>query len=75
MMCVFFCQITRTTELRMFFFFAYFQETKSLLLNCKTVFFFFFFGIWTISKVFIEFVTLLLLFYYSGFFGHRHVGS
>ena len=44
MMCVFFCQITRTTELRMFFFFAYFQETKSLLLNCKTVFFFFFLG-------------------------------
>ena len=43
MMCVFFCQITRTTELRIFFF-AYFQETKSLLLNCKTVFFFFGYG-------------------------------
>ena len=26
---------------------------------------------WTIFKIFIEFVTILLLFYVSGFFGHK----
>ena len=30
---------------------------------------------WTIFKVFIEFVTLLLLFYVFGFLAARHVGS
>ena len=37
--------------------------------------FFFFFLMWTILKVFIEFVTMLLLFYGLGFLAARHVGA
>ena len=33
------------------------------------------FLMWTISKVFIEFVTILLLFYVSGFLNTRRMGS
>ena len=35
---------------------------------------FFFFLMWTISKTFIEFVTILLLFYLFGSFGHEAYG-
>ena len=41
-------------------------------------FFFFFFKIflmWTLFEVFIEFVTILLLFYVLVFLATRHVGS
>ena len=37
--------------------------------------FFFFFLMWIIFKVFIEFVTILLLFYVLLFLTMRHVGS
>ena len=36
---------------------------------------FFFFLMWTIFEVFIEFVTILLLFYVLVFLATRHVGS
>ena len=40
------------------------------------IFFFFLdFLMWASFKVFIEFVTILLLFYVSGFFATRHVRS
>ena len=41
------------------------------------LFFFFFldFLMWASFKVFIEFVTILILFYVSGFFATRHVRS
>ena len=49
-------------------------ESKPAL---KMIFFFkiFFFLMWTIFKVFTEFVTILLLFYVFGFLAVRHVGS
>ena len=44
--------------------------------SCKRGFFFFkiFFLMWTIFKVFIEFVTILLLFYVFSFFGCEACG-
>ena len=38
-------------------------------------FFFFFLLMWTIFKIFIELLTVLLLFYVSGVLATRHVGS
>ena len=47
-----------------------------MLFDCVHPLFFFFFLAWTIFKVFIEFVTTLVLFYDLVFFlAARHVGS
>ena len=43
--------------------------------HAMTFFFKTFFLMWTIFKVFIEFVTILLLFYVLVFLAMRHVGS
>ena len=40
----------------------------------KKIVFRFFFLMWTIFKVFIELVTVLLQFYVLGFFGHKACG-
>ena len=58
---------------------GYVQKKKTKALLCSLLMFFKFFLIWTIFKVFIEFVTILLLFYgvflVFFFLATRHVGS
>ena len=56
----------------------WFEKTVEVgRLNWERLFFFFldFFLMWTILKVFIEFATILLLFYVLVFLAARHVGS
>ena len=52
---------------------THFAELGTTFKKKKNVFRFFF-KMWTIFKVFIELVTVLLLFYVLGFFGHKACG-